>query len=163
MTYHELFAYIREKFIDKDVSDFKSDAAYQFNVRGEGEGAFYVAVKNNVLSIEPYEYYDRDVIFELDSKVLIDIADGKIKPVSAFMTGKLKAHGDKVKALEFEKILKAENKTKTAEPAATAEPAKEPEKEKETVAAAAVKTEAKKTAAKTTVSAPAKKNTRKKK
>ncbi|HCR73360.1 MAG TPA: hypothetical protein DIW26_02885 [Ruminococcus sp.] len=162
MTYHELFAYIREKFIDKDVSDFKSDAAYQFNVRGEGEGAFYVAVKNNVLSIEPYEYYDRDVIFELDSKVLIDIADGKIKPVSAFMTGKLKAHGDKVKALEFEKILKAENKTKTAEPVA-AEPAKKPEKEKETVAAAAVKTEAKKTAAKTTVSAPAKKNTRKKK
>ena len=155
MTYHELFAYIREKFIDKDVSDFKSDAAYQFNVRGEGEGAFYVAVKNNVLSIEPYEYYDRDVIFELDSKVLIDIADGKIKPVSAFMTGKLKAHGDKV-------ILKAENKTKTAEPVA-AEPAKKPEKEKETVAAAAVKTEAKKTAAKTTVSAPAKKNTRKKK
>lgn len=159
MTYHELFAYIREKFIDKDVSDFKSDAAYQFNVRGEGEGAFYVAVKNNVLSIEPYEYYDRDVIFELDSKVLIDIADGKIKPVSAFMTGKLKAHGDKVKALEFEKILKAENKTKTAEPVAIVEP----EKEKETVAAAAVKTETKKTAAKTTVSAPAKKNTRKKK
>jgi len=162
MTYHELFAYIREKFIDKDVSGFKSDVAYQFNVRGEGEGAFYVAVKNNVLSIEPYEYYDRDVIFELDSKVLIDIADGKTKPVSAFMTGKLKAHGDKAKALEFEKILKAENKTKAAEPVA-AEPAKEPEKETVAVAAAAAKTETKKTAAKTTVSAPAKKNTRKKK
>lgn len=161
MTYHELFAYIREKFIDKDVSDFKSDAAYQFNVRGEGEGAFYVSVKNNVLSIEPYEYYDRDVIFELDSKVLIDIADGKIKPVSAFMTGKLKFHGDKAKALEFEKLIKAENKS---EAAAAAEPAKEPEKEKETVAAAAaVKTETKKPAAKTAVSAPAKKNTRKKK
>lgn len=161
MTYHELFAYIREKFIDKDVSDFKSDAAYQFNVRGEGEGAFYVAVKNNVLSIEPYEYYDRDVIFEIDSNVLIDIADGKIKPVAALMSGKLKTHGNKIKALEFEKILKAENKTKTdesAEPAATAEPEKEP-----VAVAAAVKTETRKPAAKPTVSAQAKKNTRKKK
>ncbi len=158
MTYHELFAYIREKFIDKDVSDFKSDAAYQFNVRGEGEGAFYVAVKNNVLSIEPYEYYDRDVIFEIDSNVLVDIADGKIKPVAALMSGKLKAHGNKIKALEFEKILKAENKTKTAESAATAEPEKEP-----VAVAAAVKTETRKPAAKPTVSAQAKKNTRKKK
>ncbi len=119
MTYHELFKYIKEKFIGVDVSGFASDVAYQFNVRGEGEGAFYAEIKNNVLSIEPYEYYDRNVIFECDSQVLIDIADGKLDPTKAAVSGKLKFEGDTQKAMEFKKLFdalhKQSDKNKTQE------------------------------------------------
>lgn len=112
MTYHELFKYIKERFINADVSGFKSDVSYQFNVRGEGEGAFYAEVKNKVLSIEPYEYYNRDVIFEADSKVLLDIADGKLDPTQAYLAGKLKFSGDTEKAMEFKKLLKTKTSVK---------------------------------------------------
>lgn len=157
MTYHELFKYIKEKFIGADVSGFKSDVAYQFNVRGEGEGAFYAEVKNNVLFIEPYEYYDRNVIFECDSQVLLDIADGKLDPEKAAICGKLKFEGDIQKALEFKKIFDAIYKKpakkaeKTAaETAETKTPAAETVDETPKPAPAKTQAETKKTASKKT-------------
>lgn len=127
MTYHELFKYIKEKCINADVSNFTSDTSYQFNVRGEGEGAFYAEVKNNKLSVEPYEYYDRDVIFEADSKILIDIADRKLDPTEAILTGTLKFTGNHEKAMELSKLFKAEEKKtitkKDSEKKADANPA----------------------------------------
>lgn len=138
MTYHELFRYIKEKLIDTDVSGFDYDVAYQFNVRGKGEGAFYAEIKNNVLSIEPYEYYDRNVIFECDSQILVDIADGKLDPTDAIISGTLRFEGDKSKAMEFKKIF--DEITKSAEKAEPAPAKTEPEQkaaEEKTVAAAA--------------------------
>lgn len=129
MTYHELFRYIKEKLIDTDVSSFDYDVAYQFNVRGKGEGAFYAEIKNNVLSIEPYEYYDRNVIFECDSQILVDIADGKLDPTDAIISGTLRFEGDKSKAMEFKKIF--DEITKPAETPAPAPEKSEPEQKTE--------------------------------
>ena len=36
------------------------NTAVEFNVYGEGEGAFYIEIKDGKVSLEPYEYYDRD-------------------------------------------------------------------------------------------------------
>ena len=108
MSYEELVGEIRNLFMKADVSDIKEHIAYQFNIRGEAEGAFYAEVSDGKLSIEPYEYYDRDVLFTTTAVTLLKIAKGKTDPVAAFTLGKLKVEGD------FDKALKLKDFTRKA-------------------------------------------------
>ncbi len=110
MTYAEFFSEIKAKFINADVSDIKEHLAFQFNIIGEGEGIFYVEVKDGKLNIEPYEYYDRDAIFICSADTLRKISEGKMNPVLAFTTQKLKIEGSIDKALRFKEIVDSKNK-----------------------------------------------------
>ena len=113
MTYEELVQEIREIFSKADVSGVQEHLAYQFNIEGEGEGAFYAEVSGGKLSIEPYEYYDRDVLFTTTANTLLKIAKGKMDPVIAFTLGKLKVEGDMGKALMLKNFSASqENKDK---------------------------------------------------
>lgn len=90
MTYEEIVTKVRDIFKDADVSKVDEHLAYQFNIEGEGEGAFNVEVKDGELFIEPYEYYDRDAVFICNTDVLFKMISGKLDPVMAFIIGKLK-------------------------------------------------------------------------
>lgn len=105
MTYEELFQEVKTLFQKADVSKIKEHLAFQFNIEGEGEGAFYAEVSDGELSVEPYEYYDRDVLFTMSAQVLLNIAKGKQDPVAAYMTGKLKIDGSIDKALILQKFI----------------------------------------------------------
>ena len=106
MTYSELFAEVRALFSEADVSNVKEHLAFQFNITGEGEGIFYAEVKDGKLSVEPYEYFDRDVIFTCSAETLLKIAKGKTDPVLAFTLGKLKVDGDIDQALVLKEFIK---------------------------------------------------------
>lgn len=105
MTYEEIFNSVKEQFMNADVSGIKEHLAYQFNIVGEGEGIFYAEVKDGQLYVEPYEYFDRDVIFICTAQILLKIASGKLDPVLAFTTGKLKVEGSIEKALLLKEFL----------------------------------------------------------
>ena len=53
----------------------------------------------------PYEYYDRDAIFICSADTLLKLAAGKLDPVFAFTTGKLKVEGSLEKALMLQKFV----------------------------------------------------------
>lgn len=106
MTFHEIFDDVRNTFMQADVSDYKGHLALQVNLTGEGEGAFYAELNDGVLNVEPYEYYDRDVIFNINSNDFLKIVHGKMDPVFAFTVGKLRIEGDIGKALEIQKLIK---------------------------------------------------------
>ncbi|WP_408070788.1 SCP2 sterol-binding domain-containing protein [Butyrivibrio sp. JL13D10] len=147
MTYEEVVAKVKEALKDADVSNVKEHAAYQFNITGEGEGAFYVEIEDGKLNVEPYEYFDRDILVYTSAADLMDILEGKTDFVNANLSGKISAEGDLRKAEILNGIsVKAETKEAPAKKA----PAKK--------ATAAKKPAAKKTAAK---KAPAKKATKK--
>lgn len=106
MTYADLFNEIKEKFMGVDVSDIHEHLAFQFNIEdAEAGGAFYAEVKDGVLHVEPYEYYDRDAIFICTPDVLSKIADGEMDPVAAFLEKKLRVEGDIDKALKLKEII----------------------------------------------------------
>lgn len=106
MTYTELFNELKEKFIGVDVSDIHEHLAFQFNIEDEQAGGiFYVEVKDGVLHVEPYEYYDRDAIFICSPDVLFKIADGEMDPVAAFLEKKLRVEGNIDKALRLKEII----------------------------------------------------------
>ncbi|MCM1540430.1 MAG: SCP2 sterol-binding domain-containing protein [Blautia sp.] len=106
MTYQEVFETFKNQFKDADVSSIQGHLAYQFNIVGDGAGAFYAEVNEGRLSIEPYEYYDRDVLFTCKADVLFKIISGKTDPVAAFTLGKLKVEGSIEKALLLKNMIK---------------------------------------------------------
>ncbi|MGN0244197.1 MAG: SCP2 sterol-binding domain-containing protein [Lachnospiraceae bacterium] len=115
MTYAEFFYEIKNKFMDADVSDIHEHLAYQFCIEDEESGGiFYVEVKDGQLFVEPYEYYDRDAAFISDPDTLMKIAEGKMDPVWAFTTKKLKVEGNLDKALKLKNIIDMKQKEKKA-------------------------------------------------
>lgn len=106
MTYESVFEEIKKIFMCADVSGIKEHLAYQFNITGEAEGIFYAEVSEGTLSVEPYDYQDRDAMFICTADTLLGIAKGKLDPVAAFTLGKLKVEGSIEKALLIQKFLK---------------------------------------------------------
>ena len=113
MTYEELVLKAKENYESADASKIKEHVAIQFNITGEAEGAFYLEIYEGKIAIEPYEYYDRDVIVTCDADVLVQIAEGKLGMEKAYLTGKIKAEGNLGKALLLKEL--------TAKPKAKAE------------------------------------------
>ncbi|MDR3594646.1 SCP2 sterol-binding domain-containing protein [Clostridium sp.] len=104
MTYQENFNNLKKILMKADVSKIDGELAFQFNIVGDGDGIFYAKVKNGQLSVEPYDYHDRDAIFIGTAKVFTKLVQGKLNPVVAFTTGKLKVEGNLDKAIELQKI-----------------------------------------------------------
>ncbi|MBQ8147265.1 MAG: SCP2 sterol-binding domain-containing protein [Lachnospiraceae bacterium] len=161
MTYEEFFAEVKGVFAGADISDVQEHLAYQFNITGEAEGAFYVEAREGQLYIEPYEYYDRDAIFICSADTLRKLMSGELDPVFAFTTQKLKVEGDLDKALKLKELIdKSKAKKKPAKKAATKKPvAKKATAEKKPAAKKATTAEKKPAVKKTTTKATATKKT----
>ncbi len=112
MTYDEIFEQVKEELMKSDVSNIEGHLAVQVDIIGEGEGAFYIELKDGKLSVEPYEYYDRDVKFIVTAKNFLKLINGSLNSVLAYTTGKLKIEGDIGKALEVQKIIESVKKSK---------------------------------------------------
>lgn len=106
MTYEEIVAAAKEGFGKKDVSGFDGHLAIEFDIVGEGSGAFYVEITGGKIYVEPYEYYDRDVKLIASAKTFLGIANGTVDTVAAYTLGKLKLEGSVEKALQFHNLVK---------------------------------------------------------
>ena len=105
MTFDEMLTKVRNVAAGVDASN-RDFLAVQINVTGKSEGVFYVEVKDGRINVEPYEYIDRNCAITINMTNLNKLVDGKLDPVLAFTTGKLKVEGDAGKALEFANLLK---------------------------------------------------------
>ena len=105
MTYADMFSKVKSELMGADVHNIPEHLAYQFNITGEAAGIFYVEVKEGSLYVEPYEYFDRDVIFTCNVETLEKIASGSVDPVDAFTKGQLQVEGSFEKALKLKDIL----------------------------------------------------------
>ena len=105
MTFDELITKVRKMASEVDASN-KDFLAVQINITGKVNGVFYVEVKDHRINVEPYEYIDRNCAITINITNFNKLIDGKLDPVLAFTTGKLKVDGDMGKALEFANLLK---------------------------------------------------------
>ena len=104
MTYEELVQKIKDIADASDASKIQDHVAFQFNIEGEAEGAFYLDIKDGKADVQPYEYYDRDVLITSTADTLLEIMDGKLDPVMAFTTKKIGVEGDLGKALLLKEV-----------------------------------------------------------
>ncbi len=114
MTYEEIFSKSKELIMKSDVSKIDGHLAVEIDIEGEGEGAFYIELKDNQLYVEPYEYYNNDCKFILSGNNFLKLAEGKLDPVAAFFNGSLKIDGSVEKALEFKSIVDSVKKQEKA-------------------------------------------------
>ncbi len=140
MTYHELVEKVTEAYAKVDAKDVKEHIAVQYNVYGEGEGAFYIEISNGRIEVAPFEYYDRDAIIAIAGEALLDVVTAKTTYEAVEEAGRLVVVGNADKANK----LMALSLKKAAEPKKTA--VKKETAKKET----AKKSTAKKTCAKKT-------------
>lgn len=105
MTYEEIFEQSKSYILEHDVNGIDGHLAIQIDIIGEGEGAFYIELKDGKVYVEPYEYFDHDCKFIITGKDFLSICDGSLDSVKAFTKGKLKIQGSIEKALEFSKIV----------------------------------------------------------
>lgn len=107
MTYQEVVEKVRTMFGSADVSNIREHLAFQFNITGEGAGAFYVEVRDGKMFIEPYEYHDCDAAFTCSADLLFKLAAGKADPVASVLMGRLKVEGNIDKAMQIKTFLAA--------------------------------------------------------
>ncbi len=94
MTYEELVANVKEAVKNTVISKTVGHVAFQFNVKGEAEGAFYLEIADGKINVEPYEYYDRDIIIETTADVIMRMIDGDLQPMLAYTNELIQVHGD---------------------------------------------------------------------
>ncbi len=104
MNFEDVLQKAREMAAAADISgvDFM---AVQINITGEGSGVFYVEVKDGRISVEPYEYYDRQCALTISDDDFAAFASGKLDPIEAYDDGRLVVDGDLGKALEFSNLV----------------------------------------------------------
>ena len=115
MTYEELVKKLISNFEGMDAGKIKEHLAIQFNVAGEAEGALYMEIRDGKVMIEPYEYYDRDILVFVETDALLSIADGELTIYDAFKEGKFYAEGNQAKAELLDALSKKTAARKIAE------------------------------------------------
>ena len=119
MTYEEIVKEAQKLVSKADASGILEHLAVQYNVTGEGEGAFYMEVKDGKAEVQPYDYKDRDILVTADGQTILDMMSGKLDVVAAYLTHKISAEGDLGKADILKKLISSAKKAeKTAAKAA---------------------------------------------
>lgn len=94
MRYEELVARVAEAMKRAKVSRQVGHVAFQFNVEGEAEGIFYLEIADGRINVEPYEYYDRDIIIVTSADIIVQMLEGRLTPRVAFTNGQIQVYGD---------------------------------------------------------------------
>lgn len=112
MTYDELVTKVKDATKTARVSKTVGHIAFQFNVEGEGHGAFYLEISDGKINVEPYEYYDRDMIIVTTADMIEKMLNGDISPLEAYTNEQIQVHGDvkQLKVLPFGCECKAKAK-----------------------------------------------------
>ena len=93
MTFIEAFEKIKKSSM-KDIVDYNDSAIQVKLIDDDAYGIMYIAVRNSVVHIEPYDYIDNDLTIEILSKDLVRILSGRLKVDTAFKKGLLKTSND---------------------------------------------------------------------
>jgi putative sterol carrier protein len=94
MTYKQIFGDVKKSLMKADVSNIAREFAIQCNIQGEGEGSFYIAFKDGIFSVEPYDYNDRDAQLFASGETFMQMFAKKIDGMKAFELGLLGFDGD---------------------------------------------------------------------
>ena len=106
MTYEEIVKKIKQVAGKIDKGAIKEHVAIEVDIEGEGEGAFYVELNKDKVTVEPYEYYDSDCKIRVEAGTLMKLVTGKIDVVKVLEDGNIKIDGEIDKAIFLFDILK---------------------------------------------------------
>lgn len=104
MTYEEVVSRARDLYENADAREVFEHIAIQINVRGEAEGAFYIEVADRQICVEPYEYYDRDLLVTVDTEILVGLLEHKLNYTDVIQSGAIQIVGNMEKYAMLSKV-----------------------------------------------------------
>ncbi len=107
MLYEDIVSYVKKNLKKTAGKEIENHIAVEFNICGEGEGAFYVEIKDGSISVEPYEYYDRDAKILITGEELVKVINGEKTSAESMEEGILNVEGDISKAYDLLTFIKA--------------------------------------------------------
>ncbi len=110
MTYVEIFEKAKAAMADCKVDVVEGNLAAQINVTGEGEGVFYIEVKDGALNVEPYNYFDNNCVITVADDKVVKMTSARIDLLNAAKRGDLTIEGDMDKAALLNKLFKSGKK-----------------------------------------------------
>ena len=143
MNYQEVFEKLKNEIGLGNIKGVKEHVAFQINILGEGEGAFYIEACEGELHVEPYDYKDNDLRVEAEASVLSEIFTGKLMLNAAVESGKVILFGNEEKANVLQEIVTKEVKKEEKKAVAAKEEPKKEEVKKEEAKKAEPKKETK--------------------
>ncbi|MCL2697072.1 MAG: SCP2 sterol-binding domain-containing protein [Oscillospiraceae bacterium] len=99
-----ILADIKGKTANFNGSNYHGFLALQVNLTDINK-VFYVEVKEHKLTIEPFEYNDRQAKMSMTSSNFSKMINGQLNGTTAFLTGKLKIEGSIEKCKELTALL----------------------------------------------------------
>ena len=128
MTYEKIVEKVKKALAKVDASGVKGHLAVQVDIYGEGEGAFYIEVKDGKVDVQPYEYFDHDLRIRCTGDEIIAIAEGKKKIIEEVAAENVEALRNVSRLGDFDLVFvgkqiknKAAKKTKVSVPVEKAE------------------------------------------
>ena len=117
MTYEQIVEKVKKALAKVDASGVKGHLAVQVDVYGEGEGAFYIEVKDGKVDVQPYEYFDHDLRIRCTAGEIISIVEGKKKVIEEVAAQNIEALRNVARIDDFAELLSspvAAKKTKVS-------------------------------------------------
>ena len=81
------------------------DAGFQFDLQGDGGGVYHIDIAGGVADVGAGPSSSPNVTISMAATDFVELATGKLNPVQALMSGKLKLKGDLGLALRLQSIL----------------------------------------------------------
>ena len=141
MTYEQIVEKVKKALKKVDASGVKGHLAVQVDVYGEGEGAFYIEVKDGKVDVQPYEYFDHDLRIRCTGGEIISLVEGKKKIIEEVAAQNIEALRNVSRIDDFAELLSspmAAKKTKVSVGAKKTVTEKKPVEEKKPIAKKAV-------------------------
>ena len=109
MKYSEVVKNAKKKIMSLDHSKIHEHLAVEFDIEGEGEGAFYAEFAGGTVNVEPYDYHDNDFRVRGDADSILKLLDGGLTVKT--LSDKVRIEGDTNKAAAFERVLEGKKLT----------------------------------------------------
>ncbi|MBQ7428221.1 MAG: SCP2 sterol-binding domain-containing protein [Butyrivibrio sp.] len=77
MTYENIVKSAEKAVKELEYKNVQEHIAVEVDVEGEGEGAFYIEFSEGTVKVEPYNYYDRDVLVRGNADAILNVLNGR--------------------------------------------------------------------------------------
>lgn len=99
----EYFEHISGKITAEQAKSLQG--LFSFDIQGAGNWLIRFTEEGGVEPLDPQEDLEPDCIISSKESDWLDIVSGKTKPMSAFVTGKLKVKGSTAKAMKLQQVI----------------------------------------------------------
>ncbi len=105
MTTKEIFEEMQKR-IDANPGKLGGiKAVFQFEITGKDPGSFSVSVGEGTAEVSEGTAVSPNVTITMDSNDFVDMVEGRLDGMAAFMGGKLKVTGDMMLAMQLQNLL----------------------------------------------------------